>query len=107
MGKYIDAFEFHAKFDAVIKASHDLIDAMIALNSLHAVTGQEVKHGRWIEQYHRVYCSECESSAPYVFKSNKNNVCDYLIAYGEYQKTPYCPSCGAKMDEEEITKCEC
>ena len=43
MAKYVDAFEFHAKFDPVIKASHDLIDAMIVLNSLHAVTGQGVQ----------------------------------------------------------------
>ena len=107
MAKYIDAFEYREKLDPVIKAMHDLVDALKVINGLPAVTGQEVRHGRWLEQYHRVFCSECNNSAPYVFKSNKNNGCDYLIAYGEYKKTPFCPNCGAKMDEEEITKCEC
>ena len=93
MEKYTDALEFRAKFEAVIRASHDLIDATLALDKL-AADVHVVRHGRWIEQYHRVFCSECNNSAPYVFKSNKNNVCDYLIAYGEYKKTPYCPECG-------------
>lgn len=45
----------------------------------------EVKYGEWIEDaYSYFHCSECgyEHDSP-----------EYI--------TPYCPNCGAKMDEEE------
>lgn len=102
MEKYTDALEFRAKFEAVIRASHDLIDATLALEKL-AADVQEVRHGRWIEEYNvkrfanQVYCSECKKNASFIFISNEHYG---ISAHGEYKKAPYCPNCGAKMDEE-------
>ena len=44
-----------------------------------------VRHGRWEEQSDRdeLVCSYCNGG------------------YTLYDETPYCPHCGAKMDEEE------
>ena len=59
----------------------------------------ERKKGEWIDEKinsytSRTYCSECGSSAPFVYKSD-----DYYgnHAHGETAKTKFCPSCGAEM----------
>ena len=57
------------------------------------------KTGHWIDEKinsytSRTYCSECGSSAPFVYKSD-----DYYgnHAYGETVKTNFCPYCGADL----------
>ena len=57
------------------------------------------KKGEWIDEKinsytSRTYCSECGSSAPFVYKSD-----DYYgnHAHGETVKTKFCPNCGADM----------
>ena len=59
----------------------------------------ERKTGKWIDEKinsytSRTYCSECGSSAPFVYESN-----DYYgnHAHGETVKTKFCPNCGADM----------
>ena len=59
----------------------------------------EQKKGKWIDEKinsytSRTYCSECSSSAPFVYKSD-----DYYgnHAYGETVKPKFCPNCGADM----------
>jgi len=64
---------------------------------------QEVKHGHWIKsQTDRCYCSICHEVRPYYFKETLDNMHAgqkglSLINW----ECPYCPNCGAKMDEEE------
>lgn len=71
---------------------------------------QERKKGQWIDEKinsytSRTYCSECGSSAPFVYKSD-----DYYgnHAHGETAKTKFCPNCGADMRGEGdfIIECE-
>ena len=59
----------------------------------------ERKKGKWIDEKinsytSRTYCSECGSSAPFVYESD-----DYYgnHAHGETAKTKFCPNCGADM----------
>ena len=62
-------------------------------------TEPERKKGKWIYEKinsytSRTYCSECGSSAPFVYESD-----DYYgnHAHGETAKTKFCPNCGADM----------
>jgi len=62
----------------------------------------ERKKGEWIDEKinsytSRTYCSECGSSAPFVYESD-----DYYgnHAHGETAKTKFCPNCGADMRDE-------
>ena len=62
----------------------------------------EWKKGEWIDEKinsytSRTYCSECGSSAPFVYKSD-----DYYgnHTHGETVKTKFCPNCGAEMRGE-------
>ena len=62
----------------------------------------EQKKGKWIDEKinsytSRTYCSECGSSAPFVYESD-----DYYgnHAHGETAKTKFCPNCGADMRGE-------
>ena len=52
---------------------------------------QEVKHGRWVK-------NEAES-ALHVEPIYDCSACHNWQAWGDYECTPYCPNCGAKMDE--------
>jgi len=63
----------------------------------------ERKRGKWIDEKinsytSRTYCSECGSSAPFVYESD-----DYYgnHAHGETVKTKFCPNCGAEMTRGE------
>ena len=51
-----------------------------------------VKHGKWIEYQilHYFKCSECKCTVPYA----------KAVLIDGKRKYNYCPSCGAKMDEE-------
>ena len=86
--------------NAILKA-YSMDEAIEAWNKRADV--QVVRHGRWIEEYNvkrfanQVYCSECKKNASFIFISNEHYG---ISAHGEYKKAPYCPNCGAKMDEE-------
>ena len=67
-------------------ASKEIVDAIVYRINLHnAADVAEVRHGRWIDGV----CSECGFDAMY-YKG---------IPVQVY--TDYCPSCGARMDEED------
>lgn len=57
--------------------------------------------GKWIESSPNIYtkrvnCSNCGSSAPFVFVSD-GDVYSTNGNHGEIRKTNYCPNCGADM----------
>lgn len=64
---------------------------LIALSKIPSADVAPVRHGRWIEDKIQIHiektyhCSECECQA-----------------WGEYEKTNYCPNCGAKMFAKDI-----
>ena len=75
--------------------------AMEFVNQLPS-TEPKQKKGEWIDEKinsytSRTYCSECGSSAPFVYKSD-----DYYgnHAYGETVRTKFCPNCGVEMKGE-------
>ena len=81
------------------KARVDEIDNCIADLINAPSTEPERKKGKWLDEKinsytSRTYCSECGSSASFVYKSD-----DYYgnHAYGETVKTNFCPNCGADM----------
>lgn len=77
-----------------------IVDAPASLSN--PSVDQERKKGKWIDEKinsytSRTYCSECCSSAPFVYESD-----DYYgnHAHGETAKTKFCPNCGADMRGE-------
>ena len=88
LGFYIDD-EGEDRFSAKCE---EIRAAITALYNAPTADVVEVVHGEWelVEQeehVEKVYiCSACE---------------DYE-AWGEYEKTPYCPNCGARMDGKKV-----
>ena len=71
--------DYNCGYDDCLTAVQDTI------SDIPAADVAEVRHGEWIEDaYGYFHCSECgyEHDSP-----------EHI--------TPYCPHCGAKMDEEE------
>lgn len=91
--RLIDADEAIKRIIDIIEKDNDpLLLASEVEQFLKSIpTIEERKHGHWeLIQHLRPYyiCSECGSKALYV-----------LDECGDAE-TPYCPWCGAKMDEE-------
>lgn len=70
---------------------------------LPSVNPQEPKTGHWVEENinefsRKVFCSECGCPPPFEHISNG----DVYSAngHGVFNKTKYCPSCGARMESE-------
>lgn len=64
------------------------------------------ERGFWIEEKlnsytQRIYCSKCNHNAPFIAKNTSNDPYNFQL-YGEYEKTNYCPNCGAKMYKENL-----
>ena len=59
-----------------------LEDMLVRILTTHTADVVEVRHGHWIDRDDKTWCSLCDAS-------NKQ------------YKPPYCPHCGAKMDEKE------
>lgn len=64
-----------------------------AIKNLPAADVAEVKHGKW-QLDEAASCGHTE----YIYTCS---VCRNCEAWGEAEKTRYCPNCGAKMDLED------
>lgn len=60
------------------------------LDSTPTIEAEPIKHGQWIESWGGIWhsCSVCGGIPPFNMR-------------GDDIPTPYCPHCGAKMDEVE------
>ena len=85
MSRYIDANKLYiAAMDTEFYEAADEDVVLDLINQQPTANVQEIRHGEWLEDdYGYCHCSECryEHDSP-----------EYI--------TPYCPQCGAKMDEE-------
>ena len=77
------------------------------IDQMPTVTAEPVRHGRWIEKppykdetvkglEFQIVCSECdEQNAEIIFDENS-------VPIGKtFNRSRYCPWCGAKMDEQD------
>lgn len=68
------------------------IDADIVISDIKSMKAADVapvRHGRWVNTHPDSEFVQC-------------SLCKYPV-YAAWNVTSYCPSCGAKMDEEETT----
>lgn len=84
-----------AYWDNDIQSAKDdlcIVDAMTdwSIRQIKALPSVE-RRGRWIRTGEDGYCSICKCDMP-MYKEDWE---------WEYIETPYCPNCGAKMDEVE------
>lgn len=96
MTRYIDAEETIRRIDLFIEGGSVFKSVLRSIkrliNNVPTADVVEVVHGEWElagEQFHieKVYlCTACRN----------------YEAWGEYEKTPYCPNCGAKMDGKKV-----
>lgn len=81
MSKYINVDDQLVRLRALELNCEDVVKQFLL--TAHAADVQEVRHGRWIiDEWDTPNCSVCGSSG-----------------IDDYYATPYCPHCGAKMDE--------
>lgn len=89
--RYQEIVENYAEFDAQ-QYIMGFGEAINALKNEPAADVQEVKHGHWIIRYEgtykraKCYCSICGKS---------NGIA------GRNQMRPYCPWCGARMEDKQ------
>lgn len=97
--KYYDGFTVHDILSKHLDDGHKILELLTAFADADGVDAVPVRHGKWIIRdnpgtgWYRVTCSECgedvTSTAPCIgFFPNAKVTWDY------------CPSCGARMDEE-------
>ncbi len=89
IAKYVDEMSKHPSTKD-IDYYDALMDAEDVIDDLPSADVAPVRHGRWIK----------DKIQNHVEKTYHCSKCDYQ-AWGENEKTRYCPNCGAKMDEEE------
>ena len=81
----LQVIERNAMWNRSFYALHDDIEDMTAAYIV------PVRHGRWEMRGGKRYCTSCGERACVTRDSE-----DFWYTIG----TPYCPNCGAKMDEE-------
>lgn len=87
MRKYIDAdkaIKNYARYG--ISHFYDATDLEAILNECPAADVQEIRRGRWIRDEFGSRCGACGLYA-------------YRDKFDKPWESPYCPNCGAKMDE--------
>ena len=79
------------KLEGSAEYNKGVTDAFNALFDLPTIKAEPVRHGQWIK-------NEAES-ALHVEPIYDCSACHNWQAWGDYERTPYCPYCGAKMDK--------
>lgn len=89
MAEYINRGTAIAKLTAleVTEPNATMVDAKRLLADIPAADASPVVHGRWVTHY--------RSGTP-VAEGQVSTCCDMW----NERKSPYCPNCGAKMDEK-------
>ena len=93
MRRLIDANELRKEFEwleSVVNgcSKAEVRDTIQRIDNAPTVDAVEVVHGRWIDEYPYVRCSECNAEWVNCRTDNEPS-----LFY-------YCPNCGAKMDGE-------
>ena len=88
----IDADVLVKKFEA-LKKWETLFNtygtAILEINNMPTLDVKPVKHAHWVESEEGYFnCSNCHNDAMIELYENSQKL------------TPFCPNCGAKMDEE-------
>ena len=70
---------------------HTLMDFCERIDDAPTVDAEPVRHGHWVDMGDFEQCSVCHGT----------QLKEIQTYYGKatWIKTPYCPNCGAKMDE--------
>lgn len=95
MPRYIDAYLLKCAALAVDKGTFTFGEVIDLIDAVKPADVREVKHGKWTTTRTLLhdgewYCSNCDSELWYVFVNEAHS-----------SLPSYCPTCGAKMEEEE------
>lgn len=91
-GALYDAL-WDAKEEKQVKSLKDVFDFIDKFSTADVV---EVKHGEWVINDKEFLCGKL-TNIPQCSNCKCVALCD---PYGDYELSPYCPHCGAKMDSE-------
>lgn len=99
MAEYIDREALFAEFDRLGLGEHGIVEKVFSIGVRTIIAGMPaadvapVVHGRWIMRGGKFRCSVCDAKANWV-------ECGGSCFSHEYEqaKSPWCHSCGAKMD---------
>lgn len=99
MAEYIDREALFAEFDRLGLGEHSIVEKVFSIGVRTIIAGMPaadvapVVHGRWIMRGGKFRCSVCDAKANWV-------ECGGSCFSHEYEqvKSPWCHSCGAKMD---------
>lgn len=109
MKKYIERAAVHELVKRLPKYqmfNYDRTKSLIGINpddvdfgvdKIPAADVAEVRHGRWIMRGGKFRCSECGAKAAW---KKEGGTGGFSSEYAQV-KSPYCPSCGARMGEED------
>lgn len=94
MGKFIDRQKLEAHFSPAItgKEAYTAGEVLLSIQKFPSADVVPVVHAHWLKINNPNYSPFDQSSEYYLFCSN----CEC----GHVQMYNFCPSCGAKMDEE-------
>lgn len=78
------------------RAAQIFEDCISELMAISAADVAPVRHGRWIMRGGKFRCSECGAKAAW---EKEGGTGGFSFEYTQV-KSPCCPNCGARMDEE-------
>lgn len=82
--------------DALMELANNHRDKMVDANDIArfpTIETEPVRHGEWVKNE-----KESEKHIESIYYCS---ICQNWEAWGETEKTKYCPNCGAKMDGKE------
>ena len=90
--RLIDADELAERLWRFELGTREQVAGLVA--TMPTIEAEPIRHGHWIECLTSDHwkCSKCGDRAPIYWDGENMNYAEWLA--------PYCPNCGAKMDEE-------